>query len=113
MWWHQCTCRYVWHGGAAMPMYLVERDLPGMTRDQLAAAHRALIQTVSRFTAQGSPVRYVRSLFVPHQARCLCVFEAPDADVVRQVNDATQMPFVSVTEALELTPPISRQPESQ
>ena len=95
-----------------MPMYLVERDLPGMTRDQLAAAHRALIRTASRFTAQGSPVRYVRSLFVPQQARCLCVFEAPDADVVRRVNDATQIPFVSVTEAIELTPPTSTRLES-
>jgi hypothetical protein len=43
-----------------MPIYLVERDLPGMTRDQLAAAHRALIQAASRFTAQGNPVRFVR-----------------------------------------------------
>jgi uncharacterized protein DUF4242 len=96
-----------------VPIYLVERDLPGMTRDQLAAAHRALIQTASRFTARGTPVRYVRSVFVPQQARCLCVFEAPDADVVRQVNDATQMPFVSVTEALELAPPIFHHLESQ
>jgi uncharacterized protein DUF4242 len=96
-----------------MPIYLVERDLPGMTRDQLAAAHRALIQTASRFTAQGTPVRYVRSVFVPQQARCLCVFEAPDGGAVRRLNDATQMPFVSVTEALELTPPISHHLESQ
>ena len=96
-----------------MPIYLVERDLPGMTRDQLAAAHRALIQTASRFTTQGTPVRYVRSVFVPEEARCLCVFEAPDAGVVRRVNEATQVPFVSVTEALELTPPISHHLESQ
>ncbi len=96
-----------------MTIYLVERDLPGMTRDQLAAAQRALVQTASRFTAQGSPVRYVRSLFVPQQARCLCVFEAPDADVVRRLNEAIQMPFLSVTETLELTPPNSRQMESQ
>jgi uncharacterized protein DUF4242 len=72
-----------------------------------------LIQTASQFTAQGRPVRYLRSLFVPREARCLCVFEAPDAEVVRRVNEATQMPFVSVTEALELTPPISHHLESQ
>jgi Protein of unknown function (DUF4242) len=95
-----------------MPIYLVERDLPGMTRDQLAAAHRALIQAASPFTAQGNPVRLVRSIFMPQQARCMCVFEASDADVVRRLNDATQIPFVSVTEAIELTPPTSTHLES-
>ena len=88
-----------------MPTYLVERDLPGMTRDQLAAAHRAAAETARRFTAAGNPVRYLRSLFLPLEARCLCLFEARDAESVRSLNDTAQIPFTSVTEALELTPP--------
>jgi hypothetical protein len=89
----------------AMPIYLVERDLPGMTRDQLAAAQRALTRTAHQFTAEGKPVRYVRSVFLPQEARCLCMFEALNAECVRRLNDATQVPFNSIAEALDLTPP--------
>jgi uncharacterized protein DUF4242 len=88
-----------------VPTYLVERDLPGMTRDQLAAAHRAAAETARRFTAAGRPVRYIRSLFLPHEARCLCLFEALDAESVRSLNNTAQIPFTSVSEALELNPP--------
>jgi Protein of unknown function (DUF4242) len=88
-----------------LPIYLVDRDLPGMTRDQLAAAHRAAAETARRFTAEGKPVRYIRSLFLPQEARCLCLFEALDAECVRSLNDTAQIPFTSVTEALELSPP--------
>ena len=91
-----------------MQTYLVDRDLPGITRDQLAAAHRAAAETARRFTAEGKPVRYIRSLFLPQEARCLCLFEAPDAERVRSLNDAAQIPFTSVTEALELSPPIHK-----
>ena len=88
-----------------MPTYLVDRDLPGMTRDQLAAAHRAAAETARQFTAAGRPVRYIRSLFLPQEARCLCLFEAVDAESVRSLNQTAQIPFTSVTEALELSPP--------
>jgi len=87
-----------------LPTYLVDRDLPGMTRDQLAAAHRAATETASRLTAAGTPVRYIRSLFLPQEARCLCLFEAPDAESVRSLNDTAQIPFTSISEALELSP---------
>ena len=59
-----------------MPVYMVERDLPGITMDQLAAAQQAAIQTSEQFTAEGKPVRYIRSMFVPEEARCMCLFEA-------------------------------------
>jgi hypothetical protein len=44
-------------------------------------------------------------LFLPQEARCLCLFEAVDAESVRSLNDTAQIPFTSVTEALELSPP--------
>jgi len=88
-----------------LPTFLVDRDLPGMTRDQLAAAHRAATETARRYRAEGKPVRYLRSLFLPDAARCLCLFEALDAECVRSLNDDAQIPFTSVTEALELSPP--------
>jgi hypothetical protein len=41
---------------------------------------------------------------VPSEARSLCVFEAPNADRVRSVNEPAQIPFTRVIEVLDLTP---------
>ena len=87
-----------------MPTYLVDRDLPGMTVDQFAAAQRAAMQIAQRFTAEGRPVRYIRSTFVPGEARSVCLFEACDAEQVRMLNEAVHIPFTRVSEALELMP---------
>ena len=87
-----------------MSVYIVERELPGVTMDQLAEAQRAAIETVQRFTSEGKNVRYIRTTFVPGDARCMCLFEADNADLVREVNDAAQIPYTRVTEALDLTP---------
>jgi Protein of unknown function (DUF4242) len=91
-----------------LPTHLVDRDLPGVSRDQLAAAHRAATATARRLTEEGTPVRYIRSLFLPQEARCLCLFEALDAESVRRLNVTAQIPFTSICEALELNPPNSK-----
>ena len=87
-----------------MPVYMVERSLPGIGMDQLAAAQKAAIATSDEFTANGKPVRYIRTTFVPGEAHCMCLFEAPTPDLVREVNEAAQIPFTRVTEAVDLTP---------
>ena len=85
-----------------MPVFLVDRNLPGMTLDQLAGAQRAAIETSQKFTTQGKPVRYIRSTFVPGEAHCMCLFEAGDAALVAAVNEAAEIPFTRVSEAVEL-----------
>ena len=87
-----------------MAVYMVERDLPGVTTDQLAAAQKAAIETGQQFTAEGKNVRYLRTTFVPNEAHCMCLFEADNADLVREVNEAAQIPFTRIVEALDLTP---------
>lgn len=87
-----------------MAVYMVERDLPGITMEQLAGAQQAAIATSERFTAAGKPVRYIRSTFVPEEARCLCLFEAPDPVIVREVNETAGLPFGRIVEALDLRP---------
>jgi len=83
---------------------MVERDLPGVTMDQLAAAQKAAIDTGKQFTDEGKNVRYIRTTFVPGEAHCMCLFEADNADLVREVNEAAQIPFTRIVEALDLTP---------
>lgn len=87
-----------------MAVYMVERDLPGVTMEQLGAAQKEAIEKSRQFTAEGKDVRYIRSIFVPGEARCMCLFEAPNADVVKEVNDAAKIPFTRVVEANDLTP---------
>jgi hypothetical protein len=87
-----------------MAVYMVERELPGITPEQLARAQRAAIATSRRFTDQGTPVRYIRSTFVPDDSTCMCLFEAPTRQMVREVNDVAKLPFTRIIEALDLTP---------
>ena len=63
-----------------------------------------LRRTIRLFSAEGKPVRYIRSMFVPGEAHCMCLFEAPSPDLVREVNEAAQIPFTRVSEAVDLTP---------
>jgi len=87
-----------------MAVYMVERDLPGITQEQLAGAQRLAIGGAEKATSTGRPVRYIRSTFVPGEARCMCLFEAASADAVRDVNEAAGLPFTRIVEALDLTP---------
>ena len=87
-----------------MAVFMVERDLKGITMDQLAAAQRRAIDTSNDFATKGKPVRYIRTTFVPGEERSMCLFEAPDPELVREVNDEAKIPYVRVIEALDLTP---------
>jgi len=87
-----------------MPVYMVDRDLPGIKMEQLAAAQKAAIDLGQKMTAQGKRVRYIRSAFVPGEAHCMCFFEAQNPDVVRELNETAGIPFKRIVEAMDLTP---------
>jgi hypothetical protein len=87
-----------------MAVYMVERDLPGITNEQLAAAQKAAIEKGQELTANGKQVRYIRSIFVPGEAKCMCLFEAANPDIVKELNEQAQIPFTQIKEALDLTP---------
>jgi len=88
-----------------MAKYLVERDLPGVTMEELAAAQKAAIQMGKELTAEGKQVRYIRSMFVPGEHRCMCLFEAPNPENVREANERADIPFTRIVPAEDLTPP--------
>ena len=87
-----------------MGVYLVDRDLPGITAEGLAMLQRAEIGASEQFTAAGQVVRYLRSLFIVGEARCMCLFEAEDEAVVAALNEAARLPFTRIVAALDLTP---------
>lgn len=85
-----------------MPVYMVERVLAGITLESLEALRTAAERSCSAFGQRGKPVTYLRSTFTPGESRCRCLFEAADADVVREVNDAAQLPYSRIILALDL-----------
>jgi hypothetical protein len=88
-----------------MPVYMVERDLPGITMEQLAAAQKKAIQMGKQLTAEGRQVRYIRSMFVPGEAKCMCLFEAANSQNVQEANERAEIPFTRIVPAEDLTPP--------
>jgi len=87
-----------------MAVFLVERELAGATLDQLAAAQKAAIVAGKELTAKGQKVRYIRSTFVPGEGRCMCLFEAANAELVREANELAKLPFTRIVPAEDLTP---------
>ena len=85
-----------------MPVYMVERILPGVTVESLEALRTASQRACAASTQTGKPVRYVRSTFTPGESRCRCLFEASTVDLVREVNEAAQLPYSRIILALDL-----------
>ncbi len=82
-----------------MPKYLVERSLPGITGEQLkAAASRAKV-TSAQMAEDGTPVRYLRSIFIPGEEKFYCLFDGPSSEVVGEANEAAEIPFERIFEA--------------
>ena len=88
-----------------MSVWMVERDLKGISMEALGQAQGAAIAEAKKATAQGTPVRYLRSLFTLQDGRCCCLFEAASAAAVKQVNDAAGLPYQRIAEALDLPAP--------
>lgn len=82
-------------------MFMVDRALPDMTRELVAEVQRCLKEATQRVARGGAFVRYLRSTSIAEQQRCLDLFEAADATVVRQVNEIAQVPFQWIGQAVE------------
>ena len=85
-------------------LFLVEHDLRGLLPWQLATVHRALDEAVRRENRRGGRIRYVQRIYAPDEQRCLCLFEATGADLVRNVNDIAQFPLARVMAVLSSVP---------
>ena len=87
-----------------MPIYAVQRKLPGISMEDLGNAQKAAIDTSNKFSEKGTPVKYIRSNFYPGDSKCTCLFEANDAESVKKVNEEASLPFETIEEVLDLIP---------
>lgn len=83
---------------------MVERDLPTASVERLRADQRAIAQVTRRLATQGKHIRYIRCIFVPGEARSVCLFDSPTAELVREVNEEAGVPFVRILPAIEVVP---------
>ena len=86
-----------------MPQYVVERHFPNFTGEQIAAAAKSAKESSSEMTREGTPVRYLRSIFIPGEDKCFCLFEGENADSVLEANRRAELPVQKISEALSIT----------
>ncbi|NOD36512.1 MULTISPECIES: DUF4242 domain-containing protein [unclassified Ruegeria] len=86
-----------------MSVFMVERNLKGISMDDLGAAQKAAIATAQKMTAEGDKISYVRSTFAPEDGRCMCLFDGESAEQVRRLNDTAGLPYESVVAAMDLS----------
>jgi hypothetical protein len=87
-----------------VPTFLVCREMPGLTRDQYAAAQRAASEEARRASMGGRVVRLSGGFFLPAKGRAICIFSAESLAEVAAVNERAGVPFTEILEAIELRP---------
>jgi hypothetical protein len=87
-----------------MSLFVVKRDLPGITPEALLSAGMRAKTCCSEMTSEGQPVRWVRSFFLPESAQTHCYFEAPSKGAVEEANNRARIPFTQIAEVMEMTP---------
>jgi hypothetical protein len=84
-----------------MPRYIIERNLPGLTRQDLEAAGRKSNQVLAGM----SGVVWIKSYISLAEGKIYCEYEAPDPESVLEHARRTGIPADKISEvALEISP---------
>jgi hypothetical protein len=84
-------------------LYLVEHRLRDVGEGHLAALRDALQEITERLNGaeDGQLIRFLRSIVVTGQDRCICLFEATSEALVRRANELAQVPIASMGPAVD------------
>jgi Nickel responsive protein SCO4226-like len=96
-----------------MPRYLAELYLPKTGSESLRqAAVRARFASEA-MTREGTPVRYLRAIFLGADEVCFHLYEAGSPELVREASRRAAIPVERVTEALDIDPDAAPHPEGR
>ncbi|HKA00895.1 MAG TPA: DUF4242 domain-containing protein [Candidatus Solibacter sp.] len=87
-----------------MSLYVVKRDLPGITPEALQSAGVRVKSCCAEMNGEGQSIRWVRSFYLPETAQTHCYFEAPSKAAVEEANNRARIPVTQITEVMEMTP---------
>jgi hypothetical protein len=84
-----------------MPRYIIERSVPGLTREELTAAGRRSVEVLA-----GLPdVRWIRSYVSEAEGKIYCEYDAPSIEAIREHARLAGLPADRVSEiTLEINP---------
>jgi hypothetical protein len=84
-----------------MPRYLIERSVPGLSREDLSAAGRRSVAVL----AEMPEVRWIRSYVSDVDGKIYCEYDAPSVAAIREHARRAGLPVDRVSEiALEINP---------
>jgi len=86
------------HGGGVQQIFVVERYLVGWTGEEIDEMERRCGESTPEFIERG--VRHLESIVIPSDETCLSLFEGPDAETVRDANEACRLPTGRVLPAV-------------
>lgn len=84
-----------------MPRYIIERNVPGLSRQELEAAARRSIETIAHM--QG--VVWIRSYVSDTEGKIYCEYDAPDPAAILDHARRAGLPVDRISEVtLEISP---------
>jgi hypothetical protein len=84
-----------------MPRYIIERNVPGMTREQLDAAGRRSNEAIASMPG----VIWIRSYVSDTEGKIYCEYDAPNAEAILEHARRAGLPVDRISEvALEISP---------
>jgi hypothetical protein len=84
-----------------VPSYLVEAYVPRSRSTEARAAGLRARAAAVQLTREGTPVRYVRTTFLPEDETCFHVFEAPSAEAVGEISRRAGLGPARIVSAVE------------
>jgi hypothetical protein len=87
----------------ATGFYLVERYLPGATRNDADAVAGQVEAATAQMAAEGISVRYLGGTFIPVDETCFYEFEAQTREAVEWANERASAPFARILPAVRLS----------
>jgi hypothetical protein len=84
-----------------MPRYLIERSVPGLTREALEAASRRSIAALNTMP----DVRWIRSYVSDTDGKIYCEYDAPSIAAIMEHARRAELPVDRISEvSIEISP---------